>query len=54
MSEDESLRGILVAEPTGLVPVRGHRASVNITATAANMARTAFVTRSRMKSRSSG
>jgi len=28
------LRGVLVAEPTGLVPVRGHRASVNITATA--------------------
>ena len=28
------LRGILVAEPTGLVPVRGHRASVTITATA--------------------
>jgi acetylornithine deacetylase len=28
------LRGVLVAEPTGLVPVRGHRASVSITATA--------------------
>ncbi|GAA0572661.1 acetylornithine deacetylase [Craurococcus roseus] len=28
------LRGVLVAEPTRLVPVRGHRASVNITATA--------------------
>jgi acetylornithine deacetylase len=28
------LRGILVAEPTGLVPVRGHRASVTFTATA--------------------
>ena len=28
------LRGILVAEPTGLVPVRGHRSSVNITARA--------------------
>jgi acetylornithine deacetylase len=28
------LRGVLVAEPTGLVPVRGHRASLNITATA--------------------
>ena len=28
------LRGVLVAEPTGLVPVRGHRASANITATA--------------------
>ncbi len=28
------LRGVLVAEPTGLVPVRGHRASVGITATA--------------------
>ena len=28
------LRGVLVAEPTGLVPVRGHRASMNITATA--------------------
>lgn len=28
------LCGILVAEPTGLVPVRGHRASVNIAATA--------------------
>jgi acetylornithine deacetylase len=31
------LRGILVAEPTGLVPVRGHRASVNITATATGL-----------------
>jgi acetylornithine deacetylase len=29
-----ALRGVLVAEPTGLVPVRGHRASVNITASA--------------------
>jgi acetylornithine deacetylase len=28
------LRGIVVAEPTGLVPVRGHRSSANITATA--------------------
>ena len=28
------LRGILVAEPTGLRPVRGHRSSVNITAEA--------------------
>ncbi len=28
------LRGVLVAEPTGLVPVRGHRASVGITAVA--------------------
>jgi acetylornithine deacetylase len=28
------LKGILVAEPTGLVPVRGHRSSVNLTATA--------------------
>jgi acetylornithine deacetylase len=28
------LRGIVVAEPTGLHPVRGHRSSTNITATA--------------------
>ena len=28
------LRGIVVAEPTGLVPVRGHRSSANITAVA--------------------
>jgi acetylornithine deacetylase len=28
------LEGIVVAEPTGLAPVRGHRSSVNITATA--------------------
>ncbi|SDB65850.1 M20/M25/M40 family metallo-hydrolase [Belnapia rosea] len=28
------LRGIIVAEPTGLVPVRGHRSSVNIIARA--------------------
>ena len=28
------LQGIVVAEPTGLVPVRGHRASVNFTAVA--------------------
>ncbi|RAI58245.1 M20/M25/M40 family metallo-hydrolase [Roseicella frigidaeris] len=28
------LRGIVVAEPTGLVPVRGHRSSATITATA--------------------
>ena len=28
------LRGIVVAEPTGLVPVRGHRSSVNIVAIA--------------------
>ncbi len=28
------LRGIVVAEPTSLVPVRGHRSSINITATA--------------------
>ncbi|WP_149539488.1 M20/M25/M40 family metallo-hydrolase [Siccirubricoccus phaeus] len=27
------LKGIVVAEPTGLAPVRGHRSSVNITAT---------------------
>lgn len=31
------LQGILVAEPTGLRPVRGHRSSVNITATAAGV-----------------
>ncbi len=29
-----NLRGIVVAEPTGMVPVRGHRSSVNIVATA--------------------
>jgi acetylornithine deacetylase/succinyl-diaminopimelate desuccinylase-like protein len=28
------LKGIVVAEPTGLTPVRGHRASINFTATA--------------------
>ena len=28
------LRGIVVAEPTGLTPVRGHRASINLAATA--------------------
>ncbi|TCZ66593.1 M20/M25/M40 family metallo-hydrolase [Roseicella aquatilis] len=31
------LRGIVVAEPTGLVPVRGHRSSANITAVASGV-----------------
>ena len=31
------LRGILVAEPTGMAPVRGHRASITFTATAAGV-----------------
>lgn len=31
------LKGIVVAEPTGLVPVRGHRSSANITAVASGV-----------------
>ncbi|MBL6456182.1 M20/M25/M40 family metallo-hydrolase [Belnapia sp. T6] len=34
LAQSLGLRGIVVAEPTGLVPIRGHRSSVNIVARA--------------------
>ncbi|MFC7542839.1 hypothetical protein ACFQU2_29890 [Siccirubricoccus deserti] len=34
LAQSLGLRGIVVAEPTGLTPVRGHRSSVSITAVA--------------------